>query len=227
MIDVLILCGGYGTRFNVSKNKINKPLVLINNKTILERIIRKYDENNCRFLILGGYKFKDLKKYIFKNFKNKNILVLNTGLKTSTAGRILKVKKFIKSEVFCVTYGDSLANYNFGKAMKLKKSNNFIISAYKKFSLYGVIKKNSNKITNIEEKKTFNYINAGFYIFDKNIFKFIKSKIDKLEVDVFRRVLKSKYKFKEFYVSKWFPMDTPGNKMDLEILLKKNNNYFE
>ena len=93
--------------------------------------------------------------------------------------------------------------------------------------MYGVIKKNSTKITNIEEKKSFNYINAGFYIFDKNIFKFIKSKKDKLEIDVFRRVLKSKYKFKEFYVSKWFPMDTPGNKIDLEILLKKNKNYFE
>jgi glucose-1-phosphate cytidylyltransferase len=227
MIDVLILCGGYGTRFNVRKKKINKPLVLVNNKTILEHILRKYDENNCRFLILGGYKFKDLKKYIFENFKNKNILVLNTGLKTPTAGRLLKAKKFIKSDVFCVTYGDSLANYNFTKAIKLKKSNNFIISVYKKFSLYGVIKKNSTKITNIEEKKSFNYINAGFYTFDKNIFKFIKSKKDKLEVDVFRRVLKSKYKFKEFYVSKWFPMDTPGNKIDLEILLKKNKNYFE
>lgn len=227
MIDVLILCGGYGTRFNVGKKKINKPLVLVNNKTILERIIKKYDEKNCRFLILGGYKFKDLKKYIFKNFKNKNILVLNTGLKTPTAGRILKVKKFIQSKVFCVTYGDSLTNYNFKKAMKLKKSNNFIVSIYKKFSSYGVIKKKFNKIVRIEEKKTFNYINAGFYIFDENIFKFIKSIKDKLEADVLPKVLRSKYKLKEFNVSKWFPMDTPGNKIDLEILLKNNKKYFE
>ena len=229
MIDVLILCGGFGTRFNIKNKKINKPLVEINGKTILERIIDIYrkEEKNCRFIILGGFRYNYLKKYIDKNFKIKNLIIINTGLKTSTAGRVLMAKKYINSNNFCLTYGDSLTNFSLKKALKLKKKNNFIISSYKKLSSYGQLKVKKNLIKNFKEKKTYEKINAGFYIFDKTLFKFIKSKNENLETIVFKRILKKKHKILEFEVSKWFPMDTPGNKLDLEIILKKNKNYFK
>ena len=228
MIDVLILCGGFGTRFNINKKKINKPLVKINGKTILERIIDIYEKKgNCRYIILGGFKFKILKRYIENNFKYKNILILNTGVNTPTGGRIFKAKKFINSNNFCVTYGDSLANFSLKKALKLKKDNNFIISTYKKKSQYGNIIKDSRGIKKISEKKMNENINAGFYIFDKNALKFFKNKKEKLEVDIFNRIFKRKFKFLEYKVSKWKPMDTEGNKIDIENLLKKNKNYFK
>ncbi len=229
MIDVLILCGGFGTRFNITNKKINKPLVTINGKTILERIIEIYkkDEKNCRFIILGGFKYKYLKKYIDTNFKVKNLIVLNTGSNTATAGRVLLAKKYIKSKNFCLTYGDSLTNFSLKKAIKLKNKNNFIISSYKKFSSFGQLSVKKHLIKNFSEKKTFEKVNAGFYIFDKKIFKFIKSKKENLETTVFRRILKANYKILEYQVSKWFPMDTMGNKLDLENILKKNKNYFK
>tara|TARA_A100001037_G_C14953103_1_gene545919 strand:+ start:172 stop:861 length:690 start_codon:yes stop_codon:yes gene_type:complete len=229
MIDVLILCGGFGTRFNISNKKINKPLVIINRKTILERIIEIYqkDEKNCRFIILGGYRYKNLKKYIDKNFKVKNLIVLNTGSNTPTAGRILLAKNYIKSNNFCLTYGDSLTNFSLKKALKLKNKKNFIISSYKKKSSFGQLSVKKSLIKNFNEKKTFEKINAGFYIFDKKIFEFIKSEKENLETTVFKRILKAKYKILEFEVSKWFPMDTLGNKLDLENILKKNKNYFK
>ena len=38
---------------------------------------------------------------------------MNTGLKSMTGGRILKLKKlFKKNEVFMVTYGDGLSDIN-------------------------------------------------------------------------------------------------------------------
>ena len=228
MIDVLILCGGRGTRFNLTQKKINKPLVKINGKTILERIIDIYENSgNCRYIILGGFRFKIFKKYIEKNFKFKNMLILNTGAETPTGGRIFKAKKFINSNNFCVTYGDSLTNFSLKKALKLKKKNNFIISTYKNKSQYGSITKDSKGIKKISEKKIYENINAGFYIFDKDILKFFKNEKDKMETDVFNRIHKSKFKLKEYKVSKWKPMDTEGNKIDIENLLKKKNNYFK
>ena len=229
MIDVLILCGGFGTRFNITNKKINKPLVKVNGKTILERIIKIYlrDEKNCRFIILGGFRYKYLKKYIDKNFKIKNLIVLNTGKNTPTAGRVLMAKKYIKSENFCLTYGDSLTDFSFKKAIKLKNNKNFIISSYKKLSSFGQLDIKKGLIKNFNEKKTFEKINAGFYIFDKKLFEFIKSRKENLETTVFKRILKAKYNILEFKVSKWFPMDTWGNKLDLENILKKNKNYFK
>ena len=66
------------------------------------------------FILLGGYKINDLKKFS-KKVKGANIQVLNTGLKTETGGRLLRAKNFIKNESFLLTYGDSLASFSLKK----------------------------------------------------------------------------------------------------------------
>ena len=53
--------------------------------------------------------------YIKKHFKKKinNIKLINTGLKTLTGGRLLRLKKFINpGENFMLTYGDGISNQN-------------------------------------------------------------------------------------------------------------------
>lgn len=228
MIDVLILCGGYGTRLNDGKPGPLKPLVKIHNKTILERIINIYSKKRkCRFILLGGYKYNELRKFVKKKYKNNNnILVLNTGLKTQTAGRILIAKKFILSKIFCVTYGDSLANFNINLAIKKKKENNFIISYFKYRLPYGILKIFKNKVKKFEEKKKYQNINAGFYVFDRKLFNKIRSKKDSLESSIFTKIIKSNKKIKALNIGKWHPMDTPGDKINLERILKKKPNYF-
>ena len=45
--------------------------------------------------------------------------MINTGLKTMTGGRILKLKKYLKNEKkFFVTYGDGISNLNIKKLLK-------------------------------------------------------------------------------------------------------------
>jgi len=139
----------------------------------------------------------------------------------------LLAKKYIKSDNFCLTYGDSLTNFSLKKAIKLKNKNNFVISSYKKKSSFGQLSVKNNLIKKFNEKSSFVKVNAGFYILDKRIFKFIKSDKDSLETTVFKRILKARYNILEYEVTKWFPMDTVGNKLDLENILQKNKNYFK
>ena len=122
-IKALILCGGKGTRYNKNqKNKILKPLVNINGKTILERIIEIYYRNGIsEFVLLGGYKINNLKNFVKKKLKNYNITVLNTGLNTETGGRLLFAKKIISDDTFLFTYGDSIADFNLSRAIIMKK----------------------------------------------------------------------------------------------------------
>ena len=69
-MKVVIFCGGLGTRFNNGSPGPLKPLIMINGKTILERIMDLYKNlSNVEFILLGGYKFMELKKFC-KNFKN-------------------------------------------------------------------------------------------------------------------------------------------------------------
>tara|TARA_B100000575_G_C23039346_1_gene598189 strand:+ start:451 stop:1140 length:690 start_codon:yes stop_codon:yes gene_type:complete len=226
MIEVLILCGGLGTRYNTSKKKYLKPLVKIGNEYLIKKIMKIYTtQADCKFFLLGGYKYNYLKSVINKNFKNFNVEVLNTGLMTNTAGRLKIASKYIANDTFCVTYGDSLANFNLLKCLKLKKKNNIIINVYEYDFEYGLLNLDKNRIKSFDEKKKL-AINGGFYILDKDIFKFIKSKSDSFEAKTLPKILKTKKKLICQKVTKWHPMDTIQNKKKLEIIIKKDKNYF-
>ena len=220
-IKALILCGGKGTRYNKNqKNKILKPLVNINGKTILERIIEIYYRNGIsEFVLLGGYKINNLKNFVKKKLKNYNITVLNTGLNTETGGRLLFAKKIISDDTFLFTYGDSIADFNLSRAIIMKKKDNFIMSFYEYNFQYGVLEYMDRKLKNINEKNYFIPINAGFYIIDGNIINFIKSKKDRFEKKILPKVINSKYKIILNKVKNWYPMDNLKDKKEMELKL--------
>ena len=66
---------------------------------------------------------------------------------------------------FFLTYGDSLANFKPKEAIKLKNSNNIIISTHDYKPPYGILSLQKNKIVKKIYEKNFSInINAGFYI---------------------------------------------------------------
>ena len=228
MIKTFIFCGGYGSRMNKGKPGPLKPLIKINNKSILQHIFNIYSKFGYKdFYLLGGYKINELIKFS-KKFKKLNITVINTGLGTSTAGRLLSIKKFLTSkEVFFLTYGDSLANFKPIKALKFKKENNYIISSYRHITSYGVLKTNKNDdLKKIYEKNFFFKINAGFYILDSSIFTFIKSKKDSFEKHVLPRTLKLNKKIKAINIKKWYPIDNIYDIQCVKKILKEDKDYF-
>ena len=80
------------------------------------KIYQYYGFND--FILATGYKHKYIKNY-FKNSKLFRLQIINTGQKTLTGGRLLKLKKFInKNEDFMLTYGDGLTNQNIKELLK-------------------------------------------------------------------------------------------------------------
>ena len=124
-IKIVILCGGLGTRiFEETRNK-PKPMIKIDKEPILVHIINIYKKYGFKnFLLATGYKGNVIKNYFKKKkFKDFSILTINTGLKTMTGGRLLRLKKYFEeNENFMLTYGDGLSNQN------LRKLYNFHLS---------------------------------------------------------------------------------------------------
>ena len=86
-------------------------MLKINKKTILEHIFKIYSKYGFKeFYLLGGYKINELIKFS-KTIKKININIIDTGRGTTTAGRLLHVKKYLKNGEIFLTYGDSLANF--------------------------------------------------------------------------------------------------------------------
>ena len=221
-MQALIFAGGFGTRINKDiKNKKLKPLIKVNNKEILLRIINIYQKNGVKeFILLGGYKFKDLENFS-KKIKNLDIKTINTGLHTNTAGRLLLAKKYIKSNNFLLTYGDSIADFDLQKSIKKKNKKNFVFTVYKYKINYGVLKLKNSKINKIYEKSFEVPINAGFYVLDKRVFEYIKNKKESFEKKIIPKIIKSKkINISYTFAKNWYPMDTLDDKKKLEKSIK-------
>lgn len=199
-------------------------MVQISGIPLIERIINIFKKNGIQnFLLLGGFKFNELKT----NFKNKNLGVnikcINTGVNTETGGRLLLAKKYINNKIFLMTYGDLLTNFNLTKALKLKKTNNLVISCFNYKMPYGILipHKQKSNLKEIREKNNSYLINAGFYILDEKIFDFIKSKNESFEKKTIKKMIQSNCAIALNKISKWHPMDTAGDKLSMESFINE------
>ena len=193
----IILAGGYGTRLAEETKIKPKPLVKIGSKPIIWHLMKIYSHFGIKdFIICLGYKGELLRKevnYLNRN-KNWNIKYLNTGLNTMTGGRIKRVKKYLgkKDNVFCLSYGDGLSDININKLIKFHKKNNKIVTltAVKYKNPKGVLNIKTNlKISAIKEKPV-EYINGGFFVVSKNVFKFLKNDQTIFEKDCLPKLVK-------------------------------------
>ena len=178
-MKVVILAGGYGTRLAEETKIKPKPLVRIGDKPIIWHIMKIYSYFGINdFIICLGYKGHLLKNELNKIKGNWKIVYVNTGLKTMTGGRIRRIKKYLKNDnYFCLSYGDGLSDVN------IKKLINFHIKHKKTVTLTAVRYKNPKGVLNISKnrkvtaikEKPMEYINGGFFVLSKNVFKYLKN----------------------------------------------------
>ena len=223
----IILAGGYGTRLAEETKIKPKPLVKIGSKPIIWHLMKIYSHFGIKdFIICLGYKGELLRKevnYLNRN-KNWNIKYLNTGLNTMTGGRIKRVKKYLgkKDNVFCLSYGDGLSDININKLIKFHKKNNKIVTltAVKYKNPKGVLNIKTNlKISAIKEKPV-EYINGGFFVVSKNVFKFLKNDQTIFEKDCLPKLVKKKQLMAYKHNGFWACMDTMREKQELNKIWK-------
>ncbi len=233
-MKVVILCGGKGTRFRDYPEDIPKPLAPIGSKPILWHIMKTYANYGYKeFVLCLGYRGDLIKKFFLEeewktadftmNLKNRqketynseeedwNITFSETGTDTNTGGRLKKVEKYIpEGEDFLATYGDGLANINIKELVEFhkKKGKTATITCLRPYSQFGIVELEDSSVVKFKEKPKLDYwINGGFFVFKKDIFKYIGEN-DILEQKPFETLAAKKeiaaYKFEGF----WQCMDT-------------------
>ena len=226
-MKVVILAGGLGTRLSEYTKNIPKPMIKIKGVPILLRIIKHYLKFGLKeFYIASGYKSAIIKNYFKKKRYNFKVKIVDTGLNTMTGGRVLRLKKYLKSETFLLTYGDGLSDVNINKLINFhKKTKNFVtLTAVRPPARFGAIKLHGNRVKVFREKSRLDegWINGGFFVMSPKIFKFIKSDKSYLEREPLERISKKNklgaYKHNGF----WQCMDTLRDKKILEKKINKN-----
>ena len=225
-MKLVILAGGYGTRLSEETKIKPKPLVKIGNRPIIWHIMKFYSYYGINnFIICLGYKgnilIKELKKFTSKELWN--IRFVQTGLKTMTGGRIKKIKKFVSDEEnFCLSYGDGLSDVNIKKLINFHKRNKKMatLTAVRYKNPKGVlIFSNNSKVKKIKEKPT-EYINGGFFVLSKKIFKFLKGSKTVFERDCLPKLTKQKELIAFKHNGFWGCMDTLREKKELNKIYK-------
>lgn len=221
-MQVVILCGGKGTRMGRDLQGLPKALISIADKPIIWHIMKYYSYFGFNdFILCLGYKGSDIIKY-FKDKKEFKIRFVDTGSQTNTGGRIKKVQKLIQEDIFLATYGDGLSNVNIKSLLKFHQAHEKIatLTAVRPRSTFGImgIDSKSGIITHFKEKPLLDHwINGGFFIFRRDVFAYIKGS-DVLERDTFTRLVKDSeitaYKHKGF----WECMDTYKDNLRLNEL---------
>jgi len=223
-MKVVILAGGYGTRLAEETKIKPKPLVRIGDKPIIWHIMKIYSYFGINdFIICLGYKGHLLKKELNKIKGNWKIAYVNTGLKTMTGGRIRRIKKYLKNDnYFCLSYGDGLCDVN------IKKLINFHIKHKKTVTLTAVRYKNPKGVLNISKnrkvtaikEKPMEYINGGFFVLSKNVFKYLKNDKTIFEQDCLPKLTKTNQLLAYKHHGFWGCMDTLREKIELNKIWK-------
>lgn len=191
-MKVVILAGGKGNRYN---SDIPKPLALIGNIPIIHHIMNIYQSQGYNdFIIALGYKKDYIIEYFDKSNTNFKINFADTGEDSNTANRIKIIEKLIpeEDENFLCTYADGIANINIELLLLQHKKLNSLctLTSVKPFHQYGILKIDftGRVLQFIEKPKLNEYINGGFFVFKKSIFRHITDANEDLELTVLPRV---------------------------------------
>lgn len=246
-MKVVMLCGGKGTRLREHAKSIPKPLVEIGGRPILWHVMKVYSYHGFKdFILCLGYKAEDIIKFFvnyaaptktktkksYKKLLNNetlhvedwNITFVDTGPDTNTGGRIKRAQPYIDGKDFFATYADAVSDIDIVRLLNFHKRNERIatITCVNPVSPFGILKSDrKNIITDFKEKPKLNqWINAGFFVFKKGIFEYLR-KEDVLEKDTFNRLIAQRemlaYKYRGF----WACMDTYKDTVTLDTLIRK------
>ena len=249
-MKVVILAGGFGTRISEESQFKPKPMVEIGGKPILWHIMKLYSFYGFNdFIICAGYKQHVIKQYFSEyylhnsdvTFDLKNnlmevhnnnsepwkVTIVDTGLNTMTGGRIKRIQKYVKDEMFFLTYGDGVANVNIQNLLDFHKKHGKILtmSAYNAGQRFGVLDISDSGIVKEFREKTQgdgNLINIGYMVCNPEFFEYIDGDCTILEKEPLQNLAKQKelvaYKHEGF----WQCMDTVREKEKLEELCYSN-----
>lgn len=147
-MNVVIFCGGYGTRIRDVADDIPKPLIRIGERPIVWHIMKIYAAHNIKnFVLCLGYKGWLLKEFFLNYHKYTSDIQLSlaseaavqilgghteedwtvtlaeTGLETQTAGRLAMVRRYVEGDdLFCVTYGDGVSDIDMDALIAFHKA---------------------------------------------------------------------------------------------------------
>jgi len=249
-MKVVLFCGGLGMRLREYSESIPKPMVELGYRPILWHIMKYYAHFGHKdFILCLGHRADIVKKYflnydecISNNFvltdggrdlkllnsdvNEWNITFIDTGINSNIGQRLCAVERYLEGdEVFMANYADGLADLHLPDYLSR------FLASDKVASFLSVRPTQSFHVVNVQDdgrvaaisplEESEIWINGGFFIFRKEIFRYINAGED-LVKEPFWRLIKEKRIMTQKHHGFWMAMDTFKDKLFLDELVSKD-----
>ena len=236
-MKVVVLCGGLGTRLREETEFRPKPMVEVGGRPILWHIMKSYAHHGFReFVLCLGYRGNTIKEY-FLNYEAMNndftmclgqrsqiryhdrhseqgfqVTLADTGVDCQTGGRIRKIKKYIEDDTFLLTYGDGVSDLNINRLLEFHKSHGKVatVTTVMPISRFGMLElADENRVVKFTEKpKSNGWMNAGFFVFQREFFDYLGGDDCILEREPMERLAAEKQLMAYRHEGFFYAMDT-------------------
>jgi glucose-1-phosphate cytidylyltransferase len=249
-MKTVILAGGMGTRISEESHLKPKPMIEIGGKPIIWHIMKIYSAHGLKdFIVCLGYKGYVIKEYFANYFlhmsdvtfdmeSNKmtvhqasaepwRVTLVDTGELTMTGGRLLRIRKYLDAEDFCLTYGDGLGDVDVRKLVAFHRSHGKLatLTAVQPPGRFGALNLAGSKVTGFEEKPHGDggWINGGFFVLSPKVIEHIKGDDTVWERGPMEELARMGQLQSHLHQGFWQPMDTLRDKNQLEEMWARGN----
>lgn len=245
IMKAVILAGGFGTRITEESHVKPKPMIEIGGRPILWHIMKNFSSHGINeFIVCCGYKAYVIKEYFANYFlhmadvtfdfetnsmevHNKfaepwKVTLVDTGLNTMTGGRLRRIKDYVGTDTFCMTYGDGLADVDIVELQAFHRAHgrHATVTAIQPPARFGALELDRDMVQNFEEKPRGDgrWINGGFFVLEPAIFNYLTDDTTVWEQEPLKRLSKDGQLAAFRHSGFWEAMDTLRDKLHLEQL---------
>jgi glucose-1-phosphate cytidylyltransferase len=244
-MKVVLFCGGFGMRLKEYSETIPKPLVTIGYRPILWHVMKYYAHYGHRdFILCLGYKADAIKSYflnydecltndftlaqggkeltlLHSDIQDWRITFVDTGATANVGQRLKAVEEHLRDEeIFLANYTDGLSDLPLppyvDRFVESGKVGGFL--CVRPAQTFHVVSLEGDLVHSIRHVKEAGlWMNGGFFVFRKDIFRYIRAG-EELVVEPFQRLIAESQLMAYRYEGFWACMDTFKEKQQLEDL---------
>ena len=194
-MQVVVLAGGFGTRLYPWTHHVPKPMLPMLDKTLMERVVENVPSNLVdEVVIAAGYKIKELEEYFRSKELPFDVRIVEEEGPLGTGGALGNCRDVLSGTFACFN-GDIVSSLDASHLLDLHSRTKatatlglWSVDDPTRFGIVGLDE--DHFVTKFKEKpmpeEVFsNYINAGSYIMNEEIFEYMPSGKHSLERDVF------------------------------------------
>jgi len=243
-VKVVIFAGGMGSRLSEETDLRPKPMVEIGGRPILWHIMKHYAHHGCReFVITLGYRGDVIKRFfldyaalegsfsvslsdgrVVRSARTEDdwtVHLVDTGLETSTGGRLKKVAPLVQGETFMLTYGDGVSDVDIPGLLAFHRAHGRFatLTAVRPPARFGELQFDGDRVLRFSEKPQIGegWVNGGFFVLEPGVLDYIPGDVP-WEREPLERLARDGHLLAYRHERFWQCMDTLRDKRLLESL---------